>query len=85
MRILLVGDIVGRAGRRVMLERLAEVRREYELDLVVANQAASTVSILLGNGDGTFGAHTDFPVGRSPASVPVRARGWLHASPQVWM
>jgi hypothetical protein len=47
MRILLTGDIVGRAGRRVMLERLVVVRREYELDLVVSNveNAAAGFSI----------------------------------------
>ena len=37
MRILLTGDIVGKAGRRVMLERLIDVRTQHDLDLVVAN------------------------------------------------
>jgi Bacterial Ig-like domain (group 3)/FG-GAP-like repeat len=39
-------------------------------DLAVANYATNTVSILLGNGDGTFQGHVDFPAGGSePASV----------------
>ncbi|HWQ34268.1 MAG TPA: TIGR00282 family metallophosphoesterase [Blastocatellia bacterium] len=61
MRILLVGDIVGRAGRRVMLERLAEVRREYELDLVVANveNAAGGFSITPGIAEELFAAGVD--------------------------
>src|SRR5262249_42759557 len=39
------------------------------LDLAVVNQGANTVSILLGNGDGTFGTKTDFAVGASPSGV----------------
>lgn len=37
MRIFIHGDIVGRAGRRVIIEHLAEVRRQYELDVVISN------------------------------------------------
>ncbi len=33
--------------------------------------STGTVSILLGNGDGTFKAHVDFPVGPQPTSVAV--------------
>lgn len=39
------------------------------IDLAVVNQNANTVSILPGNGDGTFGAKTDIPVGHVPVSV----------------
>jgi hypothetical protein len=39
------------------------------LDLAVANKSANTISILLGNGDGTFQAKTDIATGNSPASV----------------
>src|SRR3982750_3886097 len=42
-----------------------------KLDLATANNNANTVSILLGNGDGTFGANTDFNVGNRPRSVAV--------------
>ena len=35
-------------------------------DLAVANVGSGTVSVLLGNGDGTFGAKTDFPRGARP-------------------
>jgi hypothetical protein len=37
MRILFLGDIVGRPGRRAVCGRLPELRREYGLDLVLAN------------------------------------------------
>jgi type II secretory pathway component GspD/PulD (secretin) len=38
-------------------------------DLIVANSADNTVSVLLGNGDGTFGAQTTFPTGTSPVWI----------------
>jgi metallophosphoesterase (TIGR00282 family) len=37
MRILFVGDIVGRSGRTIVCERLPNLIRDWELDLVVAN------------------------------------------------
>jgi type II secretory pathway component GspD/PulD (secretin) len=39
------------------------------LDLAVANKGANTVSILLGNGDGTFQPKTDIATGNAPVSV----------------
>jgi hypothetical protein len=39
------------------------------MDLVVANQADNTVSIFLGNGDGTFGTATNFATGTSPVAL----------------
>jgi 2',3'-cyclic-nucleotide 2'-phosphodiesterase len=37
MRILFVGDIVGRSGRTIVYERLPNLVRDWKLDLVVAN------------------------------------------------
>lgn len=37
MRILLIGDIVGKPGRRVVIHDLARLRRDHQLDLVIAN------------------------------------------------
>lgn len=41
--------------------------------LVVANQADNTITVLLGNGDGTFGASTQSPVtvGTTPSAVAI--------------
>ncbi len=39
------------------------------IDLAVANQTANTISILLGNGDGTFQAKTDIAAGSGPVTV----------------
>src|SRR5262249_6567085 len=47
-------------------------------DLAIANYyigpsgaAGHTVSVLLGNGDGSFGAHTEFETGLNPRSVAI--------------
>ncbi len=40
-------------------------------DIVVANWIGASVSILLNNGDGTFAAYQDYPVGPYPFSVTV--------------
>src|ERR1700691_1439140 len=37
MRILFVGDVVGRSGRTVVYERLPRLVRDWKLDLVVVN------------------------------------------------
>ena len=37
MRILFLGDILGRSGRTVVTEKLPELRRELKLDFVIAN------------------------------------------------
>src|SRR6185312_13445753 len=39
------------------------------LDLVVANSGSNNVSILLGNGAGSFGAAANYPVGTFPYTV----------------
>ena len=40
-------------------------------DLAVANESSDNVSILLGGGNGTFGAATNFAAGSAPTSVAV--------------
>ena len=37
MRLLFLGDVVGRAGRRVVLQELPRLRARYRLDFVVVN------------------------------------------------
>ncbi|HHL22757.1 MAG TPA: TIGR00282 family metallophosphoesterase [Aliiroseovarius sp.] len=51
MKILFLGDIVGRAGRRAITERLAALRAEWKLDFVVVNGENAT------NGAGLSAAH----------------------------
>ena len=40
-------------------------------DLVVVNQGSNTISVLLGNGNGTFQPRTDYATGTGPAGVAV--------------
>ena len=40
-------------------------------DIAVLNEGDNTVSILLGNGNGTFGAPTNFPAGADPVAIVV--------------
>ena len=37
MRILFIGDIVGRSGRAVLLERLGALVQDWKLDFVAIN------------------------------------------------
>ena len=37
MRILICGDVVGRAGRKAVVENVANLRRRYDLDFVIVN------------------------------------------------
>jgi hypothetical protein len=41
------------------------------LDLAVANSGSNTVSVLLGNGNGTFQVKRDYPVSNDPESLAV--------------
>src|SRR5580700_12122901 len=37
MRVLFIGDIVGSPGRQIVRERLADIRAQRQIDLVIAN------------------------------------------------
>jgi hypothetical protein len=62
------------AGNSPYSVAIGDFNSDMMLDLVTANEAASSndVSILLGNGDGTFGTAANFPAGgTTPRSVAV--------------
>src|SRR6266481_3683663 len=50
---------------------VGDFNRDGKLDLVISNELNTTVSVLLGNGDGTFQAAQDFAVDNDPVSVTV--------------
>ncbi len=61
MRILYCGDVVGRAGREVLLERLPALRQQHKLDTVVVNgeNAAGGFGITAAICDDIFKAGAD--------------------------
>jgi hypothetical protein len=50
---------------------VADFNNDGTPDIAVANYDSDTVSVLLGNGDGTFQAHKDYLAGSNPLSVAV--------------
>jgi len=58
-------------GNRPSGVAVADVNGDGIQDLIVTNQSDNTVSIFLGQPNGTFGAKTDFATGVSPYSVVV--------------
>ena len=50
---------------------VGDVNGDGKPDLVVANEGSNTVSVLLGNGNGTFQAQQTFATGTDPISVAV--------------
>ena len=48
-----------------------DFNRDHEVDLAVPNPNSNNVSILLGNGDGTFRPAVDYSVGQSPVVAAV--------------
>ena len=50
---------------------IGDVNGDGKPDLAVANYGSNTVSVLLGNGAGGFGAKTDFATGTGPHSVAI--------------
>ena len=47
----------------------ADFNKDGHIDLAVADEGNNTISIFLGNGDGTFQPRTDYPVGSSPVWI----------------
>ena len=37
MRILFLGDIVGRSARETVIKKMPDIRKEYSLDFVIVN------------------------------------------------
>src|SRR5258706_589297 len=50
---------------------IGDMNRDHKLDLAVANYGSNTVSMLPGNGDGTFGPRNDHDTGSYPYFVAV--------------
>ncbi len=61
MRVLFIGDIMGSPGRRIVVERLADIVTQHRLDLVIANceNAASGFGITPRLAEELLGAGVD--------------------------
>jgi Bacterial Ig-like domain (group 3)/FG-GAP-like repeat/Abnormal spindle-like microcephaly-assoc'd, ASPM-SPD-2-Hydin len=63
------------AGPQPQTAQVADLNHDGKPDLVEVNQCCganqNTVGVLLGNGDGTFGAATFYSVGKSPTWVAI--------------
>lgn len=52
------------AGKNPSFVAVGDLNNDGNLDLVVANSGANTISVLLGNGDGTFQSQRTFTAGK---------------------
>src|SRR5438046_10678664 len=59
------------AGSGPYASAVGDFNGDGKQDLAVTNVTTSSVSILLGNGNGSFGAPATFPVGNNPSSIEV--------------
>ncbi len=58
-------------GDRASPSEPSDFNRDGHVDIAVANIDADTVSILLGNGDGTYATQQQVPVGVTPRGIAV--------------
>ena len=63
------GDRERRHYRRLLVR---DVNGDGKLDLVICDESANTISVLLGNGDGTFQAHVDYTTGAGTSPESMR-------------
>src|SRR5919198_187859 len=59
------------AGNGPYASAVGDFNGDGKQDLAVTNVTTSSVAILLGNGNGSFGAPATFPVGNNPSSIAV--------------
>ncbi len=50
---------------------IGDLNGDGKLDLAVANDSTNTVSVLLGDGDGTFKTKRDYDTGSDPSSIAI--------------
>ena len=58
-------------GTSPQVVRVADFNGDHISDLVTVNAGSADITVLLGKGDGTFGAPISSPVGQSPNGVAV--------------
>jgi len=85
MRVLMIGDICGRPGRRLLRAELPRLRREHDADLVVANgeNAAGGVGITAETAEEIFAAGVDVITGGNHTWHARAAYALLDAHPRL--
>jgi len=85
MRLLFCGDIVGRSGRDVIVERLPELRRQLAVEFVIANgeNAAAGFGITRKICDDLFAAGVDCITGGNHSWDQKEAVGFIDAEPRL--
>ena len=58
-------------GKNPIFVTVADINGDGNPDILVANYTDGTISVLLGNGDGTFKTQTTYPVGLGPDYINV--------------
>jgi basic membrane lipoprotein Med (substrate-binding protein (PBP1-ABC) superfamily) len=59
-------------GTKPVAVAVGDFNNDGKTDIAVANQISNNVSVLLGNGDGTFQAAIDYATGNGPVSPGSR-------------
>jgi hypothetical protein len=85
MKILMIGDICGRPGRRILAEALPRLRREHGASLVIANgeNAAGGVGITEDTAEEIFKAGVDVITGGNYTWHNRDAYAFLDAHPRL--
>jgi hypothetical protein len=66
-----LGPTVAAPGKETYFPTIADVNGDGKPDLIVPNYDMNIVSVLLGNGDGTFQAAVNTPAGPGPSNATV--------------
>ncbi|MDX1402386.1 MAG: TIGR00282 family metallophosphoesterase [Kiloniellales bacterium] len=85
MRLLFLGDLVGRAGREAVIARLSSLRRELKADLVVVNgeNAAAGLGITRKICDEVFDAGADVITGGNHIWDQKETIGFISQEPRL--
>ncbi len=85
MRVLFCGDVVGRSGRDVVVERLPALRRALEIEFVIANgeNAAAGFGITRKICDELFAAGVDCITGGNHSWDQKEAVGFIDREPRL--
>ncbi len=74
LKLLFIGDIVGRPGRDILAERLARLRTERSIDFVIANGENAAAGVEEAHRAGRVGNILTIQATRAAVSSPGAAR-----------